>query len=53
MEKELEFEVLYNAYILCLNGKSDCYFLKIDLSGYFMSIDRKQEILQSWLFRCD
>lgn len=22
------------------NGKSDCYFLKIDLSGYFMSIDR-------------
>lgn len=22
-------------------GKSDCYFLKIDLSGYFMSIDRK------------
>ena len=23
-------------------GKSDCYFLKIDLSGYFMSIDRKQ-----------
>ena len=24
------------------NGKKDCYFLKIDLSGYFMSIDRKQ-----------
>ena len=24
------------------NGKHDCYFLKIDLSGYFMSIDRKQ-----------
>ncbi len=23
-------------------GKKDCYFLKIDLSGYFMSIDRKQ-----------
>ena len=23
-------------------GKSDCFFLKIDLSGYFMSIDRKQ-----------
>lgn len=23
------------------NGKKDCYFLKIDLSGYFMSIDRK------------
>lgn len=23
-------------------GKRDCYFLKIDLSGYFMSIDRKQ-----------
>ena len=22
------------------NGKRDCYFLKIDLSGYFMSIDR-------------
>ena len=22
-------------------GKTDCYFLKIDLSGYFMSIDRK------------
>ncbi len=22
-------------------GKKDCYFLKIDLSGYFMSIDRK------------
>ena len=21
-------------------GKKDCYFLKIDLSGYFMSIDR-------------
>ena len=24
------------------NGKKDCYFLKIDLSGYFMSIDCKQ-----------
>ena len=24
------------------NGKTDCFFLKIDLSGYFMSIDRKQ-----------
>lgn len=24
------------------DGKKDCYFLKIDLSGYFMSIDRKQ-----------
>ena len=24
------------------NGKKDCYYLKIDLSGYFMSIDRKQ-----------
>ena len=24
------------------NGKKDCFFLKIDLSGYFMSIDRKQ-----------
>ena len=24
------------------NGTRDCYFLKIDLSGYFMSIDRKQ-----------
>ena len=24
------------------HGKKDCYFLKIDLSGYFMSIDRKQ-----------
>lgn len=23
-------------------GKKDCYFLKIDLSGYFMSIDRNQ-----------
>lgn len=23
-------------------GKRDCFFLKIDLSGYFMSIDRKQ-----------
>ena len=23
-------------------GSKDCYFLKIDLSGYFMSIDRKQ-----------
>ncbi|MDO5556388.1 MAG: RNA-directed DNA polymerase [Clostridia bacterium] len=23
-------------------GKQDCFFLKIDLSGYFMSIDRKQ-----------
>ena len=23
-------------------GKKDCYFLKIDLAGYFMSIDRKQ-----------
>lgn len=23
-------------------GKEDCYYLKIDLSGYFMSIDRKQ-----------
>lgn len=23
-------------------GKKDCYFSKIDLSGYFMSIDRKQ-----------
>ena len=23
-------------------GKEDCFFLKIDLSGYFMSIDRKQ-----------
>ena len=23
-------------------GKSDCFYLKIDLSGYFMSIDRKQ-----------
>ena len=23
-------------------GKKDCFFLKIDLSGYFMSIDRKQ-----------
>ena len=23
-------------------GKTDCFFLKIDLSGYFMSIDRKQ-----------
>ena len=23
------------------NGKKDCYYLKIDLSGYFMSIDRK------------
>ena len=22
-------------------GKKDCYFLKIDLSGYFMSSDRK------------
>lgn len=24
------------------NGKRNCFFLKIDLSGYFMSIDRKQ-----------
>lgn len=24
------------------NGTRDCFFLKIDLSGYFMSIDRKQ-----------
>ena len=24
------------------HGKKDCFFLKIDLSGYFMSIDRKQ-----------
>ena len=24
------------------NGKKCCFFLKIDLSGYFMSIDRKQ-----------
>lgn len=24
------------------NGKKSCFFLKIDLSGYFMSIDRKQ-----------
>ena len=24
------------------NGKDNCFFLKIDLSGYFMSIDRKQ-----------
>lgn len=24
------------------NGKKDCYFFKIDLSGYFMSINRKQ-----------
>lgn len=24
------------------SGSKDCYFLKIDLSGYFMSIDRKQ-----------
>ena len=24
------------------NGKKDCFFLKIDLSGYFMSVDRKQ-----------
>lgn len=24
------------------NGTKDCFFLKIDLSGYFMSIDRKQ-----------
>ena len=24
------------------NGKSECFYLKIDLSGYFMSIDRKQ-----------
>ncbi len=24
------------------NGTKDCYFLKLDLSGYFMSIDRKQ-----------
>ncbi|MCF0126638.1 MAG: RNA-directed DNA polymerase, partial [Clostridia bacterium] len=24
------------------NGKEDCFFLKIDLSGYFMSINRKQ-----------
>ena len=24
------------------NGKDQCFFLKIDLSGYFMSIDRKQ-----------
>ena len=24
------------------NGNKDCFFLKIDLSGYFMSIDRKQ-----------
>lgn len=24
------------------NGKKDCFFLKIDLSGYFMSIDREQ-----------
>ena len=23
-------------------GKNDCFYLKIDLSGYFMSIDRKQ-----------
>ncbi|MGN1300319.1 MAG: hypothetical protein ACI4VC_03115 [Clostridia bacterium] len=23
------------------NGKKDCYFLKIDLSGYFMSINRE------------
>lgn len=23
-------------------GQNDCFFLKIDLSGYFMSIDRKQ-----------
>lgn len=23
-------------------GRKDCFFLKIDLSGYFMSIDRKQ-----------
>ena len=23
-------------------GKSECFYLKIDLSGYFMSIDRKQ-----------
>ena len=24
------------------HGKEDCFFLKIDLSGYFMSIDRKK-----------
>ena len=24
------------------NGRKNCYYLKIDLSGYFMSIDRKQ-----------
>ena len=24
------------------DGKKDCYFLKIDLAGYFMSINRKQ-----------
>ena len=24
------------------HGKGDCFYLKIDLSGYFMSIDRKQ-----------
>ena len=24
------------------HGKRDCFYLKIDLSGYFMSIDRKQ-----------
>ena len=28
------------------NGKDDCYYLKIDLSGYFMSIDRKQVSLK-------
>ncbi len=24
------------------NGTKDCYFLKLDLSGYFMAIDREQ-----------
>ena len=28
------------------NGKRDCFFLKIDLSGYFMSIERKQRLIQ-------
>lgn len=35
---------LLNKYLkdTSYKGKKNCYFLKIDLSGYFMSIDRKQ-----------
>lgn len=33
---------LLKEYLLKIsnNGKKDCYYLKVDLSGYFMSIDR-------------